>query len=201
MEDSTPFRYIGGDPALDLVNTVDWTSEGPRRDRLVSYDRLVTWAEGAGVVASDVAENLRRIARGDSQGAAKALSRARSARRILRDVFYEFALGNDATGALEALNPLLTIALSRLRVEQSGALAAYSWHEWGENPSCVLWPVVFSGANLLTSAEATHVGMCSGEDCGWMFVDRSRNRLRRWCEMETCGTIAKNQRRRARQSS
>ena len=34
-----------------------------------------------------------------------------------------------------------------------------------------------------------------GADCGWMFVDRSRNRLRRWCQMETCGTMEKTRRR------
>ncbi|HEV2853834.1 MAG TPA: CGNR zinc finger domain-containing protein [Thermoanaerobaculia bacterium] len=35
-------------------------------------------------------------------------------------------------------------------------------------------------------------------DCGWMYVDCSRNGLRRWCEMETCGTLEKSRRRRER---
>ncbi len=36
-----PFAYIGGDPALDLVNTVDWTGAGPAQERLADYAALV----------------------------------------------------------------------------------------------------------------------------------------------------------------
>ncbi len=38
--------------------------------------------------------------------------------------------------------------------------------------------------------------MSGGDDCGWMYVDRSRNGLRRWCQMRTCGTREKSRRRR-----
>ena len=37
--------------------------------------------------------------------------------------------------------------------------------------------------------------VCAAQDCGWVYVDRSRNGLRRWCQMETCGTIMKTRRR------
>src|SRR5689334_7158664 len=53
-----PFKYVGGDAALDFVNTVDWTSRGLVRDRLTSYDRLVAWAEGAGVVSREAGRAL-----------------------------------------------------------------------------------------------------------------------------------------------
>src|SRR5437016_8904263 len=53
------FRYIGGNPALDLVNTVDWTEHGLVHERLSDYSRLVRWAEGAGVIDAAVARGLR----------------------------------------------------------------------------------------------------------------------------------------------
>ena len=46
-----PFKYVGGDPAIDLVNTVDWTRQGLRDERLGDYQRLTRWAEGSGVVS------------------------------------------------------------------------------------------------------------------------------------------------------
>src|SRR5207237_10669064 len=52
------FRYIGGNPALDLVNTVDWTEHGLRHERLSDYTRLVRWAEGAGVIDAEAAREL-----------------------------------------------------------------------------------------------------------------------------------------------
>jgi predicted RNA-binding Zn ribbon-like protein len=35
---------------------------------------------------------------------------------------------------------------------------------------------------------------CSGDTCGWLFVDTSRNHSRRWCDMEDCGNRAKARR-------
>jgi predicted RNA-binding Zn ribbon-like protein len=48
---------------------------------------------------------------------------------------------------------------------------------------------------LLESEDAGRIRVCDGVDCGWMYLDRSRNGLRRWCEMGTCGTREKNRRR------
>lgn len=39
---------------------------------------------------------------------------------------------------------------------------------------------------------------CPGADCGWVFVDASRNRSRRWCDMTECGNRAKTTAFRAR---
>src|SRR3712207_8118753 len=49
----------------------------------------------------------------------------------------------------------------------------------------------------ISSEEIARIRVCDAPECGWMYVDRSRNRLRRWCQMETCGTRAKNRRRRS----
>lgn len=198
LEHVAPFKYVGGDPALDLVNTVDWTNTGTRRDRLTGYDRLADWAEGAGIVRPDVAKRLRQAVEADPDRGEEAIEEARRVRATLRNAFREIALGEDAKSGLDALSQLLSATLQRLRLEESGSEVVYSWDEWGENPACLLWPVTFSGAELLTSAEAGRVGMCPGDGCGWMFVDRSRNGMRKWCEMATCGTAAKNRRRRRR---
>src|ERR671935_145165 len=44
FDGQAPLRYVGGDPSLDLVNTVDWTERGLENDRLVDYERLTRWA-------------------------------------------------------------------------------------------------------------------------------------------------------------
>jgi len=80
------------------------------------------------------------------------------------------------------------------------ATASLKWRWRGipGNLESILWPVVRAAANLLTSPDAGRLRMCAGPDCGWLYVDRSRNGLRRWCEMETCGTLEKSRRRAAR---
>ncbi|MGH7630578.1 MAG: ABATE domain-containing protein, partial [Gemmatimonadales bacterium] len=55
-------KYVGGDAALDLVNTVDWTAGGPRAERLPDYARFVEFAEGAGLASPAAAARLARAA-------------------------------------------------------------------------------------------------------------------------------------------
>jgi predicted RNA-binding Zn ribbon-like protein len=38
------------------------------------------------------------------------------------------------------------------------------------------------------------VRVCAAEDCGWLFLDTSKNHTRRWCSMKSCGNRAKARR-------
>ncbi len=202
-----PFKYVGGDPCLDLVNTVDWTGRGLENDRLTDYARLTRWAEGAGLVSRREAERLRRDGAARPREAVAAHDAALWLRHVLQRLFASIAAGERPGSSRDDFNDLLAETLKRLRVapiasaaKAARARAAQSPVEWdwqgreGDLES-VLWPVVRSAADLLTSREARRVRVCGGPDCGWIYVDRSRNRLRRWCQMETCGTLEKSRRR------
>jgi predicted RNA-binding Zn ribbon-like protein len=195
-----PLRFVGGDPSIDLVNTVDWTSRGPEHDRIPDYARLVEWAEEAGVITTGVAERLRRrAAAARPRDVAAAHAAALRLRWVLQRLFAAVATGEAAGEALDAFNDLLTDALSRLCVERASSgrrRIGWGWRGMGEDLESPLWPVVRSAAELLTSDEVARIRVCDAPECGWMYVDRSRNRLRRWCQMETCGTREKNRRRR-----
>ena len=194
---SGAFTYLGGDPALDLVNTVDWTRAGPANERLADYPALVAWAEGAGVIPPATAARLRRLAVRHPRRGREAHTRAIRVRALLRK-----ALGAAGAGQAESvreLNPLLADALERLRLVPSpggSRRQGWTWAAMDERLDSILWPVLRSAALLLTSPEADRIRTCDGPDCGWMYVDRSRNGFRRWCQMRTCGTREKTRRRR-----
>src|SRR6266850_1944513 len=40
---------------------------------------------------------------------------------------------------------------------------------------------------------------CADDTCAWLFVDRTKNHSRRWCDMNTCGTRNKMREYRERQ--
>ena len=56
----------------------------------------------------------------------------------------------------------------------------------------MLWPVAHAATVLLTSGGLDRLKLCAG--CHWLFLDASRNRSRRWCTMEVCGTHEKMRR-------
>ena len=193
-----PFKYVGGDPAIDLVNTVDWTRHGLKDERLGDYQRLTRWAEGSGVVSPQLAAKLRRKAAGHPHEAGTVYRASLRAREILRRLLVELAEGSASAEAVADFNRILAPVLQHLRVRPLGN-APYlqlGWDDEENRLESVLWPVLWSAASLISSEEASRIRVCGGEDCGWMYVDRSRNGLRRWCQMESCGTREKTRRRR-----
>ena len=58
----------------------------------------------------------------------------------------------------------------------------------------VMWPAVWSAADVLTGEDVDRVRQCAGAGCAWLFIDRSRNHTRRWCDMSVCGNRAKARR-------
>jgi predicted RNA-binding Zn ribbon-like protein len=193
------FLYVGGDPALDLVNTVDWTSRGPESERLESYEQLTRWAEGAEVVDAASGRRLRRLGETHPRTAAAVLAHALQARGTLHDLFGAIARDDSAERELAQFNCLLHEALRELEVGPvTGSERSYRWRWRREesDPRALVWRVLWFAASLLRSDEIGNVRVCDGDDCGWMYVDRSRNGLRRWCQMRTCGTREKSRRRR-----
>jgi predicted RNA-binding Zn ribbon-like protein len=192
-----PFKFVGGRVALDLLNTADWPASGPALDRLASYDRLLEWAEEAGLLSGAAAARLRKRAAADPSAAEASLQWARDLRRALHRSVVAMVSGRGLAPALDRLTPFLREPLAHLVLEpdRNGPAIRAGWLGLEDTLDGPIWPVVWDAVQLFLSPEAEQLRVCGGEDCGWVYVDHSRNGLRRWCEMETCGTRAKNRRR------
>jgi predicted RNA-binding Zn ribbon-like protein len=191
-----PFRYVGGDPSLDFVNTADWTERGLERDRFTVYERLIEWGRGAGVLGQAEGRRLGQLAGAHVRRSAAALDSARHVRDVLHDVFASVAAGRPSVAGVEELNTLIADTATHLRlVRGAGGRLTRGWGGLGDSLESLLWPVIWSATELLSSGDVEKLRLCGGHDCGWFYVDRSRNGLRRWCEMSVCGTAEKNRRR------
>jgi predicted RNA-binding Zn ribbon-like protein len=51
-----------------------------------------------------------------------------------------------------------------------------------------------AAVELLTSEDIMRVRTCADETCAWLFLDRTKNQRRRWCDMKTCGNRVKARR-------
>jgi predicted RNA-binding Zn ribbon-like protein len=194
-----PFKFVGGEACLDFVNTVDWTPGGLIRERLTSHARLVEWSAAAGLISAEGAAALARRAAQRPAESRAAHAAALELRAALHRAFTAAGAGRPAAAAIDEVDAHLERALGRLHLAPGrGTGAAWEWRGAGDHLDSPLWPVAWSAAALLTGPEAASIRVCAGPDCGWVYVDRSRNHLRRWCEMETCGTREKSRRRAAR---
>ena len=189
------FKFRGGVPCLDFVNTLAWRLTDRPVEYLGSYEDLLAWGRQAGLLAPDETDVLYGWAATHPEEAQETLSRAVALREAIHQVLSASIAGEPQDeGALSTLNRELSVALSRLRVVPAASdTYVWTWERDGENgggPSLgrPLWPVARSAAELLTSsAKVGRVKVCGGEGCGWMFLDESRNASRKWCESRDCG--------------
>jgi predicted RNA-binding Zn ribbon-like protein len=190
------FEWLGGDLALDFHNTASWRRQGLADERLRSYADLVAWGREAALPVDP--ERLRARAKRRPREATQALERILHLRSALHAIFTAIAAGRaPGTGDLRALNGVLSGALRRLEVARRRG--GFDWR-WTDPDALdgLAGPIAWAAALLLTSAEVAQVGRCANQDCGWLFVDRSRRHNRRWCEMGQCGSRAKARRYYAR---
>lgn len=188
------FQFVGNHPALDFTNTVDWTTRGLEVERLRSYDDLVRWALAAGVIVLPEATTLGARAGREPRLASESLKRAHDLRREVHDAMMAIARGKPPLqDGLHAFNQALRAALARLSVAWEAGRMVWRRDDAG-TLDLVTHHVAWLAAQLMTSQDASRVGLCANPDCGWLFVDTTKNHSRRWCGMPDCGPRAKARR-------
>lgn len=186
------FCDIGGALCLDFVNTISSHFEEHPIEHLNTYADLVEWGRQRGVLSDDDVVTLTKHAEQHPEEADRALGQAVDIRRTLYGVFSSVSREKPVSkGNLYAFNSYLSDAMGHTEIVEHGEHFDWGWKEAEGDLERMLWPVMRSAADLLTSAQIEMVRECGGDDCGWLFVDTSKNHSRRWCSMSDCGNRAK----------
>jgi predicted RNA-binding Zn ribbon-like protein len=189
-------KLVAGELCLDFANTADWHASAQPQETLTRYEALVSWAGRAGVLDASTARRLLREAAEHPIAASAALHRAIT----VREAIYRIAVGllerqRPHPADLETLNRALASALPHRLVARGHDGFAWSWEPGSRALDQMLWPILWSAADLLTSEKRHRIGQCADDrGCGWLFLDTTKNHSRRWCDMEDCGNRAKAQR-------
>ena len=181
-------KLLAGSLCLDFANTANWHKSEQPVELLNSYTDLVDWSRHANVLNEREAETLLREAADQPIDAESVLSQAVELREAIYRIFATISENaRPAVEDLELLNGALGPALAHARIVEGQD--GFTW-DWADNQTSLdrmLWPVARSAAELLASAQLGRARQCADEKCGWLFLDMSRNRSRRWCSMEDCG--------------
>lgn len=183
---------VGGDPALDFVNTAsNWRSDDPV-DRLGGYEGFADWAATAGVIDPRRVAALKAAAAADPEEAARLFAEALDLRAALWRIIDAAAHRRKAApGDIKTLRRWTCRAGDWLVLEQQEE--AFVERLAGEAPmlEAPVFEIALAAERLLKSAPLSRLHACGGDGCEWVFLDLSKNASRRWCSMATCGNSAK----------
>ena len=179
--------WLGGRPALDLVNTLRerWRR---RVETLVSPADLGLWLARAGLVTER--PRVTRALLDDTRALREAIDLCVEA-LVAREPAPRAAVAHiDGWLADACVRPSLTIA---------GGAPVLGEREPRDAARAAVAAVALDAARMLgTADEARRVRVCASETCSARFYDRSPAACRRWCSMALCGNEAKARRHRER---
>jgi predicted RNA-binding Zn ribbon-like protein len=188
-------ELVGGRLCLDFVNTATARGNAGHRDYLTSYDALLAWGRHTGVISANQLQILTASAAKKPQAALSALSLSVALRETIYRLLSSAVRGRRPVSAdLLQVNRAFQEACRQRAVLQRGTGFEWGWEFDPGDLRAILWPVVLSTTELMTSPDITRVRQCAREECQWMFLDKSKNGSRRWCSMAVCGGRMKSQR-------
>ena len=178
-------KFGAAAPWVDLANSEMWDGYGRLTDFLDDpqwiSDFLEFWRFRVPLPGPAALRDLRKL------------------RKLLRQFAEKTSQGAAIqTRDLEALNSWLKVPVFRRLVEnQNGLALTYE-------PVQIGWPSVLariadSLAEALSQQMRDRLKICANKDCAWIFVDRTKGRVKRWCSDATCGNRDRVRRSRAAQ--
>ncbi len=190
---------VGGHPALDFLNTVKYRGAAVPNDRLATFMDVVDWTRVAGLISDVEARNLAKSIH-DISGVARLHEEICAFREHLRLLFYPPEQRNsDYHAAVTEVEAATTALRPVARVDRDSV--ELTWIIPIEAPHDLKARIVNAAAELLAARSRLRIKTCSGDDCDWLFIDRTKATRRLWCDTRTCGNIARVRRHRFRRKA
>jgi predicted RNA-binding Zn ribbon-like protein len=177
-------NQVGGHLALDFCNTAgEHLAEQPA-ELLRDWDSFLRWATQVALIGF---KSYARLLRHPEPIASIVR---------LREAIYR--VGLSIAGARRVSQRDLAFIrkhADRRRPEFEFRKNAIRWRPAPAHASAQLCAVLASDAlSLVCSPRALRIRICEGGKCGWLFLDESRGKKRRWCDMNDCGSREKARR-------
>ena len=184
----TDLPQFGGHLSLDFANTLVGIEDTKPHDALASVDDFLVFASRNGL-------DVKAHPGSDEPALVRARRMRGSLIAILRSVAMRQPLPPQAVRDLGR-------AAQKSMIDRE-LVAAPGRVEWRRMPlglESATNLIALKAVRLLEGHEAARIRQCTGEHCGWFFLDTSRNGKRRWCSMRYCGNRAKVRRHRREHS-
>jgi len=163
----TPHRFSGGALALDVANSVVLRHDTARRiDRFAIKGQMRSFPEAAAEFCAE------RALFGEIAPVEATEEEDFLALREAIDCYFRKRI---LKGGDELLLAELLEALAKA-LRQAG-------------PTGLATATAHSVLRLIAIPDPERMKICG--NCGWLFIDRSKNRSRAWCDMAVCGNRAK----------
>jgi len=181
-------RLDGGRLCIDFANSIHDRFAAEAEDYLATPERYAEWARRTRAIGADDAIDLPQ----SEVGRAALMAEIRALRDAVHRLLVAWIDGVPLpVDSLRTANGWLRKARLDQALSDEGRLVLHA------APGDATLPLKRIALDLVDTLDAARTGRfrlghCANQSsCGWIFADTSKNKQRRWCAMETCGTASK----------
>ena len=177
---------------MDFTNTSSGRGSPTHQEHLRDFETLVQWVEHARVATPADCLVMREQAARDPERAAAIFARALAVRELIWRIGGALAERREVTQALrDELVEVHAGSLAFAEIKSRDQAFIWAWDPRRDVEAAILGPITLSALSLLMEKDLSRTKRCEGKECGWLFLDATKNKSRRWCEMRVCGNRAK----------
>lgn len=182
----------GGWLCLDFINTIGNRFEEPNICYLPTNDEVLKWAKRIKLFSSKELNEIKIYNSEYPDIAEKDHKKIINIRETLYQIFSAIANDLPPSGiVLKKFNKYLSEAFNNLRLAiNKNRIVTEDWQKENTGMHQFQLLIIRSAYELLKSDLLVTLKQC--DKCGWLFLDRSKNRSRKWCSMDTCGSSEKS---------
>lgn len=192
-------RLIGGARVLDFINTTNGRRPGSAlkvlEERLTSFQFFVEWALHASLISADEFETYKPMVFESPISYQPDLDAIIAFRECLYRAFYPLSLHRAAPDkALQQINLVFQQGVAWRVMRSVDGKPAWRWKPCSsaqELTTMLLGRLAIEATQLLMSDDLHALRSCGATDCDWVFLDISKNKQRKWCQMSICGSREK----------
>lgn len=192
-------RLIGGARVLDFINTTNGRRPGTAlkviEERLTSFQFFFEWALHASLVSVEEFEAYKSMVFESPMSYQPDLDAIIAFRECLYSVFYNLSLHRPAADeALQQINQTFQHGVTWRVLRSVDGAPAWGWKACTsaqELTAMLMGRLAIEATHWLVSGELNGLRSCSSTDCDWVFLDLSKNKQRKWCQMSVCGSREK----------
>lgn len=175
------YKLIGEQICFDLVNTISWPGTDREHNWLHNTDNFIQWALATGLISRQQSKKFKSLKEVELTAQMKDVL---SIRKELYTVLTTFAF-EDRIDA-EVIKKLDTLFHKIVKHRHINTKT----HEWiWDEPvklADILNAVIWNAVYVVTELDHSRIKHCG--TCNWLFYDKTKNKSRRWCDMEDCGS-------------
>jgi predicted RNA-binding Zn ribbon-like protein len=192
-------RLIGGARVLDFINTTNGRRPGTAlkvlEERLTSFQFFLEWALHASLISAQEFDDYKPMVLESLMSYQPDLNAIIAFRECLYAAFYPLSLQQGAPDKpLQVINEVFQQGVTRRVLRSVDGRPTWEWIPCTtvqELTAMLLGRLAIEATHVLVAGDLHALRSCTATDCDWVFLDISKNKQRKWCQMSVCGSREK----------